>query len=223
LPPGLHGRNLRCPAFGQPAYKAVAREANLGYDTNQYLKAKQAQAAAENAAASMSSAITFHLFMANSSQIPVTGLSGFRSEALAKRSPAKLRAVPTATPDAQESEPADSTALPVTGPRKLVRPTLPGRSFRNRAFNMHEEPAILAHQTMGASAHATESSHAEAFYFQKQMQGQIPMIVVLDNGEQIEGCIEWYDHNAIKIKGSTRMLVYKAAIKYIYKAPEKHV
>ena len=87
---------------------------------------------------------------------------------------------------------------------------------------MHEEPAILAHQTMGASSHASESSHAEAFYFQKQIQAQTPLIIVLENGDQIEGCIEWYDRNAIKIKGSNRTLVYKTAIKYIYKAVDKH-
>lgn len=152
----------------------------------------------------------------------MTGLSSFRSDALSKRSVAKLRAVPpTPEPVAEEPEP-DSTALPVTGPRKLVRPTLPARALRHRTFGLHDEPAILAHQTMGASSHLTESSHAEAFYFQKQVQGQTPLIVVLDSGEQIEGLIEWYDHNAIKIKGTSRTLVYKAAIKYIYKATEKH-
>lgn len=117
---------------------------------------------------------------------------------------------------------ADSTSLPANGPRKLIRPTLPARSLRNWTFNMHEESAILAHQTMGASSHAAESSHAEAFYFQKQIQAQTALIIVLENGDQIEGCIEWYDRNAIKIKGSHRTLVYKSAIKYIYKAAEKH-
>ena len=74
---------------------------------------------------------------------------------------------------------------------------------------------------MSLPAMAHESSHAEEFYFQKQIQTQTPMIIVLEDGEQIEGCLEWYDRNAIKVKGSTRMLVYKAAIKYIYKAAEK--
>ncbi|MGH9588262.1 MAG: hypothetical protein ACRD3F_15035 [Acidobacteriaceae bacterium] len=74
--------------------------------------------------------------------------------------------------------------------------------------------------TPGASNH--ESSHAEAFYFQKQVQSQTRMVIVLEDGEQIEGCIEWYDRNAIKVRGYTRMLIYKARIKYIYKAGEKH-
>lgn len=75
---------------------------------------------------------------------------------------------------------------------------------------------------MGSSFHPAESSHAEAFYFQKQIQAQTPLIIVLENGDQVEGCIEWYDRNAIKIKGSNRTLIYKTAIKYIYKAGEKH-
>lgn len=158
--------------------------------------------------------------MANSSHIPATGLSGFRSEPVSasKDSTAKLQAVNSEQASAGNGA-ADSTALPVTGPRKLIRPTLP-RSFRNRAFSLREETPILAHQSMSATPH--ESSHAEAFYFQKQVQTQTPMVIVLEDGEQIEGCIEWYDKNAIKVKGSSRMLVYKAAIKYIYKAAERH-
>lgn len=159
--------------------------------------------------------------MANSSHIPLAGLPGLASERPPKRSAARLQTVP-ATMASEAKDAQDSTPLPVTGPRKLVRPTLAARSFRNRAFNMHEEPAILAHQNMGVNPQATESSHAEAFYFQKQVQSQTRMVIVLENGEQVEGCIEWYDRNSIKVKGYTRMLVYKAAIKYIYKSAEKH-
>lgn len=157
--------------------------------------------------------------MANVPHLPDTGLSGFRSEPPAKRGAGKLQAVkPQGDNTNTES---DSTALPVPGPRKLVRPALPTRSFRKRTFSLHEESPILAHQNMSLPAMAHESSHAEEFYFQKQIQTQTPMIIVLEDGEQIEGCLEWYDRNAIKVKGSTRMLVYKAAIKYIYKAAEK--
>jgi sRNA-binding regulator protein Hfq len=43
------------------------------------------------------------------------------------------------------------------------------------------------------------------------------MVLVLADGEQIEGCIEWYDHNALKLRGRAKTLVYKSAIKYMYK------
>jgi sRNA-binding regulator protein Hfq len=69
---------------------------------------------------------------------------------------------------------------------------------------------------------AVESSHAEAFYFQKQIQSQTLMVFVLEDGEQIEGHIEWYDREAIKVRhGGARTLIYKSGIKYLYKASEK--
>ncbi len=58
---------------------------------------------------------------------------------------------------------------------------------------------------------------AELFYLQKQIQAQTPMVVVLEDGERIEGCIEWFDHNVLKIRGRQKTLVYKSAIKYMYK------
>jgi sRNA-binding regulator protein Hfq len=61
---------------------------------------------------------------------------------------------------------------------------------------------------------------AELFYLQKQIQTRIPMIVVLEDGEQIEGCIEWYDRDALKLRGRTKTMIYKSAIKYMYKAVE---
>jgi sRNA-binding regulator protein Hfq len=62
--------------------------------------------------------------------------------------------------------------------------------------------------------------HAELFYLQKQIQSQTPMVIVMEDGETIEGCIEWYDHHALKVRGRSRMLIYKAAIKYMYKQGE---
>ena len=70
-------------------------------------------------------------------------------------------------------------------------------------------------------AHAAEfeapQRQAELFYLQKQIQSQTPMVVVLEDGEHVEGCIEWYDRNALKVRGRTRTLIYKSAIKYMYK------
>jgi len=59
--------------------------------------------------------------------------------------------------------------------------------------------------------------HAELFYLQKQIQAQTPMVIVLEDGERIEGCIEWYDRNSIKVRGRARTLIYKSAIKFMYK------
>lgn len=62
-----------------------------------------------------------------------------------------------------------------------------------------------------------QNRHAELFYLQKQIQSQTPMVLVLEDGERIEGCIEWYDRGALKVRGQVKMLVYKSAIKYMYK------
>jgi sRNA-binding regulator protein Hfq len=59
--------------------------------------------------------------------------------------------------------------------------------------------------------------HAELFYLQKQIQSQTRMVIVLEDGEEIDGCIEWYDRHTIKVRGRSRTLVYKSAIKYMYK------
>ncbi len=49
------------------------------------------------------------------------------------------------------------------------------------------------------------------------------MIFLLEDGERIEGTIEWYDRNAIKVRqGVVRTLIYKAGIKYLYKASDNN-
>ncbi len=108
------------------------------------------------------------------------------------------------------------------GQRKLIRPVLPenaaaGRDPRRRGFR-GIWPRRDASQP---SASVSDGTQAEGFYLQKQIQTQTPMVFVLDDGEQIEGCIEWYDRNCIKVRNSSRMLIYKSSIKYLYKASER--
>jgi sRNA-binding regulator protein Hfq len=59
--------------------------------------------------------------------------------------------------------------------------------------------------------------HAELFYLQKQIQSQTPMVIVLEDGERVDGCIDWYDRNSLKVRGRSKTLIYKSAIKYMYK------
>ena len=112
----------------------------------------------------------------------------------------------------------------ILGPRKLVRPKLPPRPLGSRyAGPRVEQPALAHHATLTAAATLNqESSHAEAFYFQKQVQMQTPLVFVLEDGERIEGVIEWYDRNVIKVKNGGRVMIYKSNIKYLYKAGENH-
>ena len=67
-----------------------------------------------------------------------------------------------------------------------------------------------------------EQTHAESYYYVKQMQAHTPMVVVLNDGEALRGTIEWYDRDCIKITrtGAPNLLVYKSVIKYLYKDEE---
>jgi host factor-I protein len=68
-----------------------------------------------------------------------------------------------------------------------------------------------------------EQTNAENFYYQKQMQSRTPMVIVLRDGEEIHGVIEWYDRDCIKVNrdsGDPNLMIYKPAIKYMYKEGE---
>jgi len=68
----------------------------------------------------------------------------------------------------------------------------------------------------------TETS-AEIFYYKKQIDAHTLMVIVLLDGEEIEGTIEWYDRGALKVnrKGAPNLLILKRNIKYLYKADER--
>jgi len=68
-----------------------------------------------------------------------------------------------------------------------------------------------------------EMTHAENFYWVKQMQSHTPMAVVLEDGETLRGTVEWYDRDCIKLtrQGSPNLLVFKRVIKYVYKDGEE--
>ena len=123
-----------------------------------------------------------------------------------------------------EDDPLDTArvpSIPPSGPRKLIRPSLPP-SLLNRRMPVRREAPLSAHQNShGAPPGHAANSHAELFYFQKQVNAQTQMVFVLEDGERIEGAIEWYDTSTVKVRhGSMRTLIYKSAIKYLYKATE---
>ena len=64
-----------------------------------------------------------------------------------------------------------------------------------------------------------DQTNAENFYYVKQMQTKTPMVIVLKDGEQVHGVIEWYDKTCIKVNRDEgpNLLIYKSYIKYLYK------
>jgi host factor-I protein len=67
-----------------------------------------------------------------------------------------------------------------------------------------------------------ERTHAEEYYYVKQMSGKTPMCVVLDGNEILHGWIEWYDETCIKLNRTDgpNLLIYKSHIRYLYKDAE---
>lgn len=65
-------------------------------------------------------------------------------------------------------------------------------------------------------------THAETYYYKKQMDARTDMVIILRDGEEITGKIEWYDIDAIKVDRETepKILLLKHNIKYMYKAEE---
>lgn len=108
--------------------------------------------------------------------------------------------------------------------RKLVRPNLAQVKNRLAARPSANEP--VDGKTAGAGKHRpapAEKTNAEAFYYLKQMNTQTPMIVVLDDGERLEGHIEWYDRSCLKVHRvrGPNVLVFKHCIRYLHKADER--
>src|SRR5438309_11370021 len=65
----------------------------------------------------------------------------------------------------------------------------------------HERPERAGGERQGFGGKKLpppEQTNAENFYYQKQMQSQTPLVLVLRDGEQIHGVIEWYDKNWLK-------------------------
>lgn len=94
--------------------------------------------------------------------------------------------------------------------RKLIRPSLDELKDRmNRRNSPPQKKAVPPDQT-----------NAENFYYMKQMQSKTPMVIVLRDGETLEGIIEWYDKGCLKVNrdGLPNLLIFKPNIKYMYKA-----
>ena len=125
--------------------------------------------------------------------------------------------------------------------RKLIRPSLSRNNdlgHNNHGHNHgpnHTSNHVSNHGSNHGSAERRERSaspakkvapseqtNAENFYYQKQMQTKTPMVVVLRDGEEVHGYIEWYDKSCIKLNrtGAPNLMIYKPAIKYMFKEGE---
>jgi sRNA-binding regulator protein Hfq len=129
--------------------------------------------------------------------------------------------------------------------RKLIRTTLAevkGREAQHRERGEGPPSRSMSGRPGGSSAPPPRDSgsssssvpqgrkrvppaetNAEIFYYKKQMDAHTPMVIVLLDGEEVEGTIEWYDRTALKInrRGAPNILLLKHNIKYMYKAEDR--
>ena len=98
--------------------------------------------------------------------------------------------------------------------RKLIRPNL---------ADLKDQMASKSSSAPRPRRVPPEQTNAESFYYLKQMNSKTPMVVVLQDGEEIRGTIEWYDKNCLKVNRVDRpnLLLLKHNIKYLYKESEE--
>ena len=122
--------------------------------------------------------------------------------------------------------------------RKLIRTTLAEVKERDRERDSHShhharrapEPSERSERPERPERPASppptpkkkippEQTNAESFYYKKQMDAHTPMVIVLTDDEKLQGTIEWYDKNSIKLHRDEgpNLLVLKHNIKYMYK------
>ena len=96
--------------------------------------------------------------------------------------------------------------------RKLIRPSMTElmERFPNRTSGRRKQ--VPAEQT-----------NAESFYYLKQMQGHTPMVVVLTDGTELTGWIEWYDKGCIKLHRyvAPNLLLFKHSLTFMFKEEER--
>jgi hypothetical protein len=97
--------------------------------------------------------------------------------------------------------------------RKLIRPDL------SEIKEQFQGPTKIYRQRKQIPP---EQTNAETFYYLKQMTNKTRMVIMLKDGEEIRGVIEWYDKCALKVHriSEPNILLLKDNIKYMYKENE---
>ena len=102
--------------------------------------------------------------------------------------------------------------------RKLIRPTLAEVRERSDRDTQHRRQS----NDPNRKRVPPEQTHAESFYYKKQMDNRTQMVIVLQDGEELRGSIEWYDRGCIKLHRTEgpNLLVLKHNVKYMYKTED---
>ncbi len=93
--------------------------------------------------------------------------------------------------------------------RKLIKPNLREINQKLKKETKHKPPPPY-------------KTHAENYYYIKQMNNRTQLVLELIGGDTLKGIIEWYDEKCLKVKklDGGNLIVFKSQIKYIYKNPD---
>ena len=108
-------------------------------------------------------------------------------------------------------------------PHELDGNTNGRRQFRKLDFKRSKNPNNgNGNGRNNARTVPPEATNAESFYYLKQMNSKTPMVIVMTDGEEIRGWIEWYDKTCLKVnrEGAPNLLIQKHCIKYVFKQEE---
>ncbi|HVT04613.1 MAG TPA: hypothetical protein VHL58_14700 [Thermoanaerobaculia bacterium] len=94
-----------------------------------------------------------------------------------------------------------------------------GESTPSRRFSRSTISELRSPNKPKAKLAPPDQTNAENFYYLKQMSSKTPMVIVMTDGEEIRGWIEWYDKSCLKVNrdGAPNLLVQKRCIKYLFK------
>ena len=95
----------------------------------------------------------------------------------------------------------------------------------SRASNERSERAPQQHVPVQVKKRVPppNETNAEIYYYKRQIDSRTLMTIVLSDGEELEGTIEWYDRDALKVNrtGAPNILLLKHNIKYMFKAEDR--
>jgi len=108
---------------------------------------------------------------------------------------------------------------------RVERRPLPDRGERERRPLPPRPvaPPPVAEKPSKRKLPPTSDTNAEYYYYKKQIDAQTPMVIILKDGEELEGTLVWYDRNALKINRTPgpNLMLLKHNVKYMFKAEDR--
>jgi len=91
------------------------------------------------------------------------------------------------------------------------------------SVNHSKDPAGEPREQMSKSkSKAPEQTFAEVKYLRYLIDNEVPVHIRLSSNEEVEGVIEFYDANFIRLtrENAPNLFLFKHDIKYLYELPE---